>query len=196
MTHILLIANAPVPSRNGPPSNRAHERQKQRGKKGGQKMGQNVRATILRKALSWGTGFLAQNQFDLQNGPCREGTTINVWSCAWMVSQILAKKRPGTCLGISLGGVYEWQSVCPCKGHCGKRTDMLCYLSYAHDNQAQNACNLSGFKKALLQNPRKMIRGRIFREMIRVSARKSELQAKSRSYSPKVGVTVGQTPRI
>ena len=49
---------------------------------------------------------------------------------------------------------------------------------------------LSGFKKALLQNPREMIRGRIFREMIRVSARKSELQprksdlqAKSRSYN-------------
>ena len=38
--------------------------------------------------------------------------------------------------------------------------------------------------------------GGIFREMIRVSARKSELQAKSRSDRPKVGVTVGQTARI
>ena len=54
----------------------------------------------------------------------------------------------------------------------------------------------SGFKKALLQNPREMIWGWISREMIRVSARKSELQAKSQSYRPKVGVTVGQTPRI
>ena len=54
--------------------------------------------------------------------------------------------------------------------------------------------HLSGFKKALLQNPREMIRRRIFREMIRVSARNSELQAKSRSHRPKVRVTVGQTP--
>ena len=55
---------------------------------------------------------------------------------------------------------------------------------------------LSGFKKALLQNPREMIRGRIFSEMIRIQARKSELQAKSRSYGPKVGDTAGQTPRF
>ena len=58
-------------------------------------------------------------------------------------------------------------------------------------------CNtFSGFKKALLQNPREMIRGRIFSEMIRIQARKSELQAESRSYGPKVGDTAGQTPRI
>ena len=44
---------------------------------------------------------------------------------------------------------------------------------------------LWGFKKALLQNPREMIRGQIFREMIRVSARKSEFNC----YRPKVGVT-------
>ena len=37
------------------------------------------------------------------------------------------------------------------------------------------ASTWGGFKKALLQNPRKMIRGRIFNEMIRISARKSEL---------------------
>ena len=50
--------------------------------------------------------------------------------------------------------------------------------------------NLCGFKKALLQNPREMIRGRNFSEMSRVSApkvrvngQKSELQTKSRSYS-------------
>ena len=55
---------------------------------------------------------------------------------------------------------------------------------------------LSGFKKALLQNAREMIRGRIFSEMIRIQARKSELQAESRSYGPKVGDTAGQTPRI
>ena len=42
---------------------------------------------------------------------------------------------------------------------------------------------LGGFKKALLQNPREMVRGRIFSEPIRVSAQKSELQAKSWSYS-------------
>ena len=41
---------------------------------------------------------------------------------------------------------------------------------------------LGGFKKALLQNPREMIRGQIFKEMIRVSAQ-------SQSYRPKVGVT-------
>ena len=40
-----------------------------------------------------------------------------------------------------------------------------------------------------------MIRGRIFREMIRVSARESELQTESRSYGPKVGVTARQTPQ-
>ena len=55
---------------------------------------------------------------------------------------------------------------------------------------------LSGFKKALLQNPREMIRGRIFSEMIRIEARKSELQAESRSCGPKVGDTARQTPRI
>ena len=60
----------------------------------------------------------------------------------------------------------------------------------------KNARNLSGFKKALLQNPREMIRGRIFSEMIRISARKSELQAESRSYGRKIGDTAGQTPRI
>ena len=42
--------------------------------------------------------------------------------------------------------------------------------------------------KALVWNPREMIRGRISREMIRVSARKSELQDESRSYGPKVRV--------
>ena len=57
-------------------------------------------------------------------------------------------------------------------------------------------CCCFGFKKALLQNPRKMIRGRIFREMIRIRARKSELQAESRSYRPKVRDTARQTPRI
>ena len=60
----------------------------------------------------------------------------------------------------------------------------------------QTGFKLSGFKKALLQNPREMIRGRIFSEMIRIQARKSELQAESRSYGPKVRDTAGQTPRI
>ena len=41
-----------------------------------------------------------------------------------------------------------------------------------------------------------MIRGRVFSEMIRIQARKSELQAKSQSCGPKVRVTAGQTPRI
>ena len=53
-----------------------------------------------------------------------------------------------------------------------------------------------GFKKALLQNPREIIRGQIFSEIIRIQARKSELQAESRRYSPTVGDTAGQTPRI
>ena len=48
----------------------------------------------------------------------------------------------------------------------------------------------------VLQNPQEMIRGQIFSEMIRIQARKSELQAESRSYGPKVGDTAGQTPRI
>ena len=41
-----------------------------------------------------------------------------------------------------------------------------------------------------------MIQGRIFSEMIRIRAQKSELQAESQSYGPKVGDTAGQTPRI
>ena len=41
-----------------------------------------------------------------------------------------------------------------------------------------------------------MIRGRIFEKMIRIEAQKSELQAKSRSYRPKVRATAGQTPGI
>ena len=55
--------------------------------------------------------------------------------------------------------------------------------------------SLSGFRKALLQNPRDMIRGRIFSEMIRIQDRKSELQAESQSYGPKVGDAAGQTPK-
>ena len=44
-----------------------------------------------------------------------------------------------------------------------------------------------------------MIRGRVFSEINRIQARKSELEAKSRSYAvtdQKVGDTAGQTPRI
>ena len=55
---------------------------------------------------------------------------------------------------------------------------------------------LSGFKKALLQNPREMIRVQIFSGMIRIRARKSELQAESRSYGPKVGDTAQNPNRI
>ena len=44
--------------------------------------------------------------------------------------------------------------------------------------------------------PREMIRGRIFSEIIRIQARKSELQAESRSCGPKVGDTARQTPKI
>ena len=36
----------------------------------------------------------------------------------------------------------------------------------------------------------------IFSEMTRIQARKSKLQAESRSYGPKVGDTAGQPPRI
>ena len=61
---------------------------------------------------------------------------------------------------------------------------------------SQDAHSLGGFKKALLQNPREMIRGRPFSEMIRIRARKSELQGESRSYRPKVRVTAGQTGRV
>ena len=39
-----------------------------------------------------------------------------------------------------------------------------------------------------------MIRGRIFSEMIRIQARKSELQAKSRSYGPKSELQPGRPP--
>ena len=53
---------------------------------------------------------------------------------------------------------------------------------------------LGGFQEALQQNPRDMSQGRIFSEMIRVSAQKSELQAKSQSYRPKVRVTAWETP--
>ena len=53
-------------------------------------------------------------------------------------------------------------------------------------NNLENAYStLSGFKKALLQDPPEMIRGPLFSEMIRIQAQKSELQAESRSYGPK-----------
>ena len=45
--------------------------------------------------------------------------------------------------------------------------------------------DLAGFKKALLQNLQDMFRGQSFSEMMRIRARKSELQAESRSYGPK-----------
>ena len=77
--------------------------------------------------------------------------------------------------------------------------DGSCHLSARHPTDVSpensNYC-LGGFKKALLQNPREMIRGRIFSEVIRIQARKSELQPESRSYRPKVRVTAGQTPKI
>ena len=41
-----------------------------------------------------------------------------------------------------------------------------------------------------------MLQWRIFSKIIRIRARKSELQAKSPSYGPKVRVTAGQTLRI
>ena len=41
-----------------------------------------------------------------------------------------------------------------------------------------------------------MIRGRAFIEIIRIQARKSEFQAESRSYRPKVRVAAAQTHRI
>ena len=41
-----------------------------------------------------------------------------------------------------------------------------------------------------------MIRGQVFREMILVPSKKAELQAKTQSYRPKVGVTTGETSRI
>ena len=55
---------------------------------------------------------------------------------------------------------------------------------------------LSGFKRALLQNHREMIRGQIFSGMIRIRARKPELQAESRSYRPKVRDTAQNPNRI
>ena len=55
---------------------------------------------------------------------------------------------------------------------------------------------MCGFKKALLQNPQRKIRGRIFRAMVRIRARKSELQAESRSYRPKVRVNPQNPNRI
>ena len=42
---------------------------------------------------------------------------------------------------------------------------------------------LGGFEEALLYKPLEIIQGQIFSEMIRVRAQKSELQAKSQSYS-------------
>ena len=51
-------------------------------------------------------------------------------------------------------------------------------------------------QKGFTAEPPKNDSGPIFSEMIRISARKSELQAKSRSYRPKVRVTAGQTPKI
>ena len=55
--------------------------------------------------------------------------------------------------------------------------------------------SLSGCKGALLRNPREMIRGRIFSEMIRIQARKSELRAESRNYGPKLGDTARADPQ-
>ena len=72
----------------------------------------------------------------------------------------------------------------------------IMWISFLRSFWRNEVNNLGGFKKALVQNPQDMIRGPIFSEMIRISAHKSELQAKSRSYRPKVRVTAGETPRI
>ena len=64
----------------------------------------------------------------------------------------------------------------------GRRALWLCKLITTVDNIAR----LAGFK----------FQGRTFSKMIRIQARKSELQAESRSYVPKVRVTAGQTRGI
>ena len=55
---------------------------------------------------------------------------------------------------------------------------------------------LSWIQKGFTAEPPRNDSGRIVSEMIRIEARKSELQAKSRSYRPKVTVTARQTPGI
>ena len=60
----------------------------------------------------------------------------------------------------------------------------------------QAGAYFSWIQKGFTAEPREMIRGRIFSEMIRIRTRKSELQAKSRGYRPIIRVTAGQTPRI
>ena len=68
--------------------------------------------------------------------------------------------------------------------------DYRCYTptSFLKNGRSQS-------KQALPQNQGEMIRGRIFSEIIRIRAQKSELQAESRSW-PKVGDTTRETPRI
>ena len=50
----------------------------------------------------------------------------------------------------------------------------------------------NGIQEGFSVEPARMIWGRICSEMIRVSAQKSELQAKSRSCRPKVRITAGR----
>ena len=62
--------------------------------------------------------------------------------------------------------------------------------------QEKEAISFMWIQEGITAEPREMIRGRILSEMIRIQARKSELQTESRSYGPEVRVTAGQTPRI
>ena len=75
---------------------------------------------------------------------------------------------------------------------------MLCVMVIVIVISQEIICKIMSYvtwiQKGFTVEPREMIRGRISSEMIRIQARKSELQAKSRSYGPKVRVTAGQTP--
>ena len=88
------------------------------------------------------------------------------------------------------------QKTLEIKGFLGLERPFLDLVSQTPRPRGRGRPLFAEFKKALLQNPREMIRGRIFSEMIRIQARKSESQAESRSYGPKVGDTTRQTPRI
>ena len=97
---------------------------------------------------------------------------------------------------IDLHRKNAWSDFSAKEGCSRMRWTELLKKSSDRIQEIKDRYTLGGFKKALLQNPREMIQGRIFSEMIRIQAWKSELRPESRSYRPKVRVTAGQPPRI
>ena len=103
------------------------------------------------------------------------------------------------CSGI-LGGILVYVVFCfsPLRNDPPKNTYKQNVATHPVLGQSRKFAHVyvRWIQEGFTVEPREIIRGRTFSEMIRIRTRKSELQAESRSYGPKVRDTTGQNPRI